>query len=151
VSEQNAMGGATLRERDARVIADIARLRFSPLSLVGGRGNRLIEEGGRELLDLSASFGPAILGYSHPAITQAVAGACARMAGASLLAFPNETAVALAEDLLRLTPGTASVEYGLVIPVRTPMIAPCAWCKPRPADHASFPLSGPITAAYRDR
>jgi len=27
----------TLRERDARVIANIARLRFSPLSLVGGR------------------------------------------------------------------------------------------------------------------
>ena len=35
MSEQNAMGGATLRERDARVIANIARLRFSPLSLVG--------------------------------------------------------------------------------------------------------------------
>ena len=28
--------GASLRERDARVIADIARLRFSPLCLVGG-------------------------------------------------------------------------------------------------------------------
>ena len=28
------------------------------------------------------------------------------MAGASLLAFPNENAVALAEDLLRLTPGS---------------------------------------------
>jgi len=28
--------GASLRERDARVIANIARLRFSPLSLVGG-------------------------------------------------------------------------------------------------------------------
>ncbi len=95
----------SLRERDARVIADIGRLRFSPLSLVGGRGNRLIEEGGRELLDLSASFGPAILGYSHPAIAQAVADACAGMAGASLLAFPNENAVALAEELLRLTPG----------------------------------------------
>jgi len=95
----------SLRERDARVIANIARLRFSPLSLIGGRGNRLIEEGGRALLDLSASFGPAILGYSHPAITQAVSAACAGMAGASLLAFPNENAVALAEDLLRLTPG----------------------------------------------
>src|SRR5271169_3912901 len=95
----------SLRERDAAVIANIGRLRFSPLSLVGGRGNRLIEEGGRELLDLSASFGPAILGYSHPAITQAVTRACASMAGASLLAYPNENAVALAEDLLRLTPG----------------------------------------------
>ena len=75
------------------------------LSLIGGRGNRLIEEGGRELLDLSASFGPAILGYSHPAITAAVEEACASMAGASLLAFPNEQAVALAEELLRITPG----------------------------------------------
>jgi 4-aminobutyrate aminotransferase len=96
----------SLQERDSRVIANIGRLRFSPLSLVGGRGSRLIEEGGRELLDLSASFGPAILGYSHPAITSAVGAACASMAGASLLAFPNEKAVALAEALLRLTPGT---------------------------------------------
>jgi len=97
--------GASLLERDARAIADIGRLRFSPLSLTGGRGCRLIEEGGRELLDLSASFGAASLGYGHPAITRAVTAACANMAGASLLAFPNENAVALAEDLLRLTPG----------------------------------------------
>jgi 4-aminobutyrate aminotransferase len=97
--------GTALRERDARVIANIARLRFSPLCLVGGRDNRLIEEGGRQLLDLSASFGAASLGYSHPAITQAVTAACTSMAGASLLAYPNENAVALAEELLRLTPG----------------------------------------------
>ena len=89
------------------MIANIARLRFSPLSLIGGSGNRLIEEGGRQLLDLSASFGPAILGYSHPAIIAGGGGACASMAGASLLAFPNENAVALAEELLRLTPGSA--------------------------------------------
>lgn len=95
----------SLRERDARVIANIARLRFSPLALVGGSGNRLIEEGGRRLLDLSASFGPAVLGYTHPAIIEAVSAACSSMAGASLLAFPNENAVALAEELLRLTPG----------------------------------------------
>jgi 4-aminobutyrate aminotransferase len=101
------MGGspASLRERDARVIANIGRLRFSPLSLIGGQGNRLVEEGGRQLLDLSASFGSALLGYSHPAIREAVSEACANMAGASLLAFPNESAVALAEELLRLTPG----------------------------------------------
>jgi 4-aminobutyrate aminotransferase len=97
--------GLTLRERDARVIANIARLRFSPLSLVGGRGNRLIEEGGRELLDLGASFGPTILGHSHPAIIAAVNAAVSNMAGASLSAYPNENAVALAEDLLRITPG----------------------------------------------
>jgi 4-aminobutyrate aminotransferase len=97
--------GLSLLERDAQVIANIGRLRFSPLSLVGGRGNRLIEEGGRALLDLSASFGAASLGYGHPALTQAVSAACANMAGASLLSFPNQHAVALAEELLRLTPG----------------------------------------------
>ncbi len=95
----------TLRARDAQVIANIGRLRFSPLSLIGGRGNRLIEEGGRELLDLSASFGAATLGYSHPAIVRAVSAATASMAGASLLAFPNDNAVALAEQLLAITPG----------------------------------------------
>jgi 4-aminobutyrate aminotransferase len=98
----------SLLQRDAKVIANIGRLRFSPLCLIGGRGNRLIEEGGRELLDLSASFGPAILGYSHPSIVEAVSVACAGMAGASLLCFPNENAVALAEELLRLTPGSAA-------------------------------------------
>ena len=100
-----ASRGLTLRERDARVIADIARLRFSPVSLVGGRGNRLIEEGGRELLDFGASFGPAILGHGHPAMVEAVTAAVSNMGGASLSAYANENAVALAEDLLRLTPG----------------------------------------------
>jgi 4-aminobutyrate aminotransferase len=97
--------GRSLLERDAEVIAHIGRLRFSPLSAVGGSGNRLIAEGGRKLLDLSGSFGAASLGYGHPAITEAVTAACANMAGAGLLSCPNENAVALAEELLRLTPG----------------------------------------------
>src|SRR3974390_409309 len=96
--------GRALWDRDARAIANIARLRFSPLSLTGGRGNRLIEEGGRALLDLSASFGAASLVYTPRAFLPAVTSAAWSMGGASLLAYPNENAVALAEDLLRLTP-----------------------------------------------
>jgi 4-aminobutyrate aminotransferase len=100
------LGRPSLLERDAAAIANIGRLRFSPLALVGGRGSRVMAEGGRQLLDLSASFGAASLGLGHPAVTEAVTAACADMAGASLLSYPNENAVALAEDLLRLTPGS---------------------------------------------
>ncbi len=96
---------ATLLERDARVIANIGRLRFCPVALSRGQGSYLYEENGRKLLDLSASCGPAIAGYGHPQIVEAVARAARDMAGASLLAYPNDEAVSLAEDLLRITPG----------------------------------------------
>jgi 4-aminobutyrate aminotransferase len=99
------MSGVPLCQRDAAVIANIGRLRFSPLTVIGGLGSRVIEEGGRSLLDLSASWGAASLGYAHPAILEAVTRAAGRMAGASLLSYPNDEAVALAEQLLALTPG----------------------------------------------
>jgi 4-aminobutyrate aminotransferase len=100
----DAAEGALLA-RDAGAIAGIGRLRFSPLCVIGGHGSRLTEEGGRTLLDLSASWGAASLGYGHAGLTEAVTRACADMAGAGLLSLPNENAVALAEELLRLTPG----------------------------------------------
>ena len=99
------MSTPSLLERDARVIASIGRLRFCPVALSRGQGSYLFEESGRKLLDLSASCGPAIAGYGHPEIVEAVTRATRDMAGASLLAYPNDEAVSLAEDLLRITPG----------------------------------------------
>jgi 4-aminobutyrate aminotransferase len=96
---------AALRERDARVIARIGKLRFCPVALSRGKGVYLYEENGRRLLDLCGSFGPAIAGYGHPEIVEAITRAASDMAGASLIGYPNEEAVSLAEELLRITPG----------------------------------------------
>lgn len=101
-----ARSAQSLRVRDAQVIAQIGRLRFSPLSLVGGQGSYLVEEGGRRVLDLSASAGPAALGYGHAALVEAVERSMRDMAGASLLLYPNEPAVGLAERLLEIVPGS---------------------------------------------
>ena len=95
-----------LQKRDAKAIAAIQKLRFSPHSIVAGEGCYLIEEDGRRLLDLSASWGAAGLGYGHPAVVEAVIAAVRQQAGASILSAVNQPAVELAENLLAMTPGS---------------------------------------------
>lgn len=90
--------------RDAQVIAGVERLRFFPLAAVSGRGSLLVEPGGRELLDLSASWTAAGFGYGNPAIAAAIAAAAMNSPGASILSGTHPDAVALAEELLELVP-----------------------------------------------
>ena len=94
-----------LYERDARVLSRLQKLRFFPLAIVGGKGPYLTNQDGRQLLDLSASWGAASLGHSHPALVEAVTKAIANQAGASVLSSTNEAVVTLAERLLEQVPG----------------------------------------------
>ena len=97
-----------LIERDEKIIAGIEKIRFFPVSPIGGEGCYIIEENGRRLLDFAGSWGAAGLGYSHPAIKEAVTKTLNGMASASLLSYASEPAIALAEELISIIPGDTS-------------------------------------------
>jgi 4-aminobutyrate aminotransferase len=99
------MGVDSLQTRDRKTIAGLQKLRFFPNSIVAGHGCHVVEEDGRHLLDFSASWGAASLGYAHPAVVDAVSGALKHQAGASILSAVNQPAVELAEQLLEIVPG----------------------------------------------
>lgn len=99
---------ASLYERDRNALSRMSFLRFSPQAVVGGEGSFLIQEGGRRLLDFSASWGAASLGHSDPGLREAVSQAMASQAGASYLSSANLPAVELAERLLARVPKRAA-------------------------------------------
>lgn len=95
---------SSLYARDAASIAGLQKLRFFPQAVVGGKGAMLRADDGRVLIDLSAAWGAASLGYGHPALVAAVSAAVADPAGASVLSSANAPATALAERLIALFP-----------------------------------------------
>ncbi len=100
-----------LYERDVATLAAVEKLRFFPLAAVGGDGCWLIEQSGRRVLDLSATWAAASLGYGHPGFVAAVGAALAAPAGAGLGSIANAQAVELAEALLARTPGANQRVY----------------------------------------
>jgi 4-aminobutyrate aminotransferase len=95
----------SLYERDTAALAGVEKLRFFPLAVTRGEGCWLVEEDGRRLLDLSASWTASGLGHGHPAITDAVTRALRQAPGASALSAAHPDSVRLAEDLLDAVPG----------------------------------------------
>ncbi|MDP3194221.1 MAG: aminotransferase class III-fold pyridoxal phosphate-dependent enzyme [Tabrizicola sp.] len=93
-----------LYARDAASVAGLQKLRFFPQAVVGGKGAVLRTDDGRALIDLSAAWGAASLGYGHPALVAAVSSAVADPAGASVLSAANAPSTALAERLIALFP-----------------------------------------------
>ncbi|WP_069814412.1 glutamate-1-semialdehyde 2,1-aminomutase [Streptomyces sp. TP-A0874] len=69
----------------------------TPRFMVSGRGPYLTDADGREYVDLVCSWGPMILGHSHPAVVEAVQAAVGR--GTSF-GTPGEGEVVLAEEIV---------------------------------------------------
>jgi acetylornithine aminotransferase len=72
-----------------------------PLALVGGSGSVVVDETGREYLDLLGGIAVNALGHAHPAVVAAVSKQVATLGHVSNL-FVAEPPVALAELLLAL-------------------------------------------------
>jgi 4-aminobutyrate aminotransferase len=94
----------SLVDRDRQSIGAVQKLRFLPLAVTGGNGVHLRDEAGRQLLDLSAAWGAASLGYGHPRFVEAIAEAAGNPAGASNLSAIAGPAIELAEALLATLP-----------------------------------------------
>lgn len=95
----------SLYYRDLTTVASIEKLRFFPFDIVRGEGCWLFGSDGRRILDMSATWGAASLGYAHPVIVEAVTTAIKNQAGASILSAVPEPSIVLAETLLSLLPG----------------------------------------------
>ncbi|MHB1328144.1 MAG: class-III pyridoxal-phosphate-dependent aminotransferase [Gemmatimonadales bacterium] len=86
--------------RDRVSLGDPGKLRFHPMVALRGEGSHLIEPGGRRVLDFSAGWGAASLGYAHHAVVDAVSHSVRTMAGVGSLSLVSPPAVLLAEALL---------------------------------------------------
>ena len=95
-----------LYTRDLKSVAGIEKLRFFPLAIESGHGCTLVEAGGRELLDLSATWTAAGLGHGHHRVVEAMVKAAKNPPGAGGLSAAHPDSVGLAEDLLAIVPGS---------------------------------------------
>ena len=69
-----------------------------PIYLSHGRGSRVWDVDGNELIDFHNAFGSMVQGHGHPAIARAVA---ERLESGTHFAAPTEDAVVVAEELAR--------------------------------------------------
>lgn len=80
----------------------------APRFIASAAGARFTDATGREYVDLVCSWGPALLGHSHPEVVAAVRDAAGR--GLSFGA-PTETETLLAEEVRRRVPAAEKVRF----------------------------------------
>ena len=102
-------------ERDTASLGSVMKIRFYPMVVDRAQGVRLWDVNGKEYLDFLAGWAVANTGYCHPRIVEAVTEQVKRATHVSTTSFPNETSTALAEKLIKITPGKndRKVVFGL--------------------------------------
>jgi len=91
-----------LIDNDLQHVAANEKLRFFPLTSISGKGCVLTDAEGRQLLDFSAGWTAAALGYGHPGVADAVAEAISTQPFSGGISAILPTTTALAEALRSL-------------------------------------------------
>lgn len=86
-------------------------LREAPPIAVGGRGIRLVEAGGREVIDASGGAAVSCLGHGHPRVVEAIRRQAGKLAYAHTGFYSSEPAEELAEMLVGHEPGGLAAAY----------------------------------------
>ena len=73
-----------------------------------GIGSRLFSTNGDEFVDYTLGSGPLLVGHAHPRVTEALVTQARK--GTHFYAM-NEPAIALAEEIIRSTPGSEAVKF----------------------------------------
>ena len=79
-----------------------------PIYAVKGKGSRFFDVDGNEYIDYMGSFGPSILGFSHPALNKAV---IEQIENGTHFALPTESLNELSQKLVKLLPCAEMVGY----------------------------------------
>ncbi|MCC6154328.1 MAG: glutamate-1-semialdehyde 2,1-aminomutase [Candidatus Hydrogenedentes bacterium] len=77
-----------------------------PFFAASGKGARVIDVDGNELIDYVLSWGPLILGHAHPRVTEAVRLALEK---GSSFGIPTEAEIRLAERIVEIVPSIEKV------------------------------------------
>ncbi|MDQ6600556.1 aspartate aminotransferase family protein [Bacillus salipaludis] len=98
----------TFLEAEGQVIADSLKIRFYPIAVKAAKGTRVIDQSGKEYLDIAAGWAVANIGYGHPRVGEAIKEKYDTLSFTSQLSAPESTMVSLAQKLIEITPGDFS-------------------------------------------
>ena len=79
-----------------------------PFYIKAGKGSKVIDVDGNELIDCAMGYGPQILGHAHPVITDAIRETVGR---GSQFAIPHEEEYRLARLMVDTVPSLQKVSF----------------------------------------
>jgi glutamate-1-semialdehyde 2,1-aminomutase len=77
-----------------------------PFFVVSGKGPRITDADGNELIDYVLSWGPLVLGHAHPHVVESV---CKAMENGASFGIPTEAEIRLAEKIAQVVPSIEKV------------------------------------------